>query len=65
MALCRQENRLASFQSVRNSLDKAAEASSILTIRNVHVDDSGYYTCSARSVEAKRELITVVLVHGR
>uniref|UniRef100_A0A8C1KIM5 Vascular endothelial growth factor receptor 3 n=1 Tax=Cyprinus carpio TaxID=7962 RepID=A0A8C1KIM5_CYPCA len=59
------ENRLASFQSVRNSLDKAAEASSILTIRNVHVDDSGYYTCSARSVEAKRELITVVLVHEK
>uniref|UniRef100_A0A8C1BJP8 Vascular endothelial growth factor receptor 3 n=1 Tax=Cyprinus carpio carpio TaxID=630221 RepID=A0A8C1BJP8_CYPCA len=60
-----QKNRLASFQSVRNSLDKAAEASSILTIRNVHVDDSGYYTCSARSVEAKRELITVVLVHEK
>uniref|UniRef100_A0A673FK06 Vascular endothelial growth factor receptor 3 n=1 Tax=Sinocyclocheilus rhinocerous TaxID=307959 RepID=A0A673FK06_9TELE len=60
-----QKSRLASFQSVRNILDKATEASSILTIRNVHVDDSGYYTCSASSVEVKRELTTVVLVHEK
>uniref|UniRef100_A0A673FFD7 Vascular endothelial growth factor receptor 3 n=1 Tax=Sinocyclocheilus rhinocerous TaxID=307959 RepID=A0A673FFD7_9TELE len=43
----------------------STEASSILTIRNVHVDDSGYYTCSASSVEVKRELTTVVLVHEK
>uniref|UniRef100_A0A671SHG8 Vascular endothelial growth factor receptor 3 n=1 Tax=Sinocyclocheilus anshuiensis TaxID=1608454 RepID=A0A671SHG8_9TELE len=43
----------------------STEASSILTIRNVRVDDSGYYTCSASSVEVKRELTTVVLVHEK
>uniref|UniRef100_A0A672JWG4 Vascular endothelial growth factor receptor 3 n=1 Tax=Sinocyclocheilus grahami TaxID=75366 RepID=A0A672JWG4_SINGR len=43
----------------------STEASSTLTIRNVHVDDSGYYTCSASSVEVKRELTTVVLVHEK
>lgn len=63
-ALCGQENRLTSFQSVRNILDKATEVSSILTIRSVNVDDSGYYTCSASSVEVKQESTTVVLVHG-
>uniref|UniRef100_A0A672JW67 Vascular endothelial growth factor receptor 3 n=1 Tax=Sinocyclocheilus grahami TaxID=75366 RepID=A0A672JW67_SINGR len=56
---------ITSFQFVRNTLDKATEASSTLTIRNVHVDDSGYYTCSASSVEVKRELTTVVLVHEK
>lgn len=59
------ENRLASFQPVRNVLDKATEASSILTIRNVHVDDTGYYTCSAVSVEKTRHLTTAVIVHEK
>uniref|UniRef100_A0A673JLE2 Vascular endothelial growth factor receptor 3 n=1 Tax=Sinocyclocheilus rhinocerous TaxID=307959 RepID=A0A673JLE2_9TELE len=59
-----QKNRLASFQSVRNILDKATEVSSILTIRSVNVDDSGYYTCSASSVEVKQEF-TTVLVHEK
>ncbi|XP_073677300.1 vascular endothelial growth factor receptor 3-like [Garra rufa] len=59
------ENRLTSVQYVRNILDKGTETSSILTIRNVNVDDSGYYTCSASSVEVKRELTTVVLVHEK
>lgn len=60
-----QENRLASFQPMRNTLDDAMEASSILTIQSVRVDDSGYYTCSASTVEKKRQLTTVVIVHGR
>uniref|UniRef100_A0A672TDS0 Vascular endothelial growth factor receptor 3 n=1 Tax=Sinocyclocheilus grahami TaxID=75366 RepID=A0A672TDS0_SINGR len=55
------ENRLASFESMRNILDKATEVSSILTIRSVHVDDSGYYTCSAGSVEVKQEFTTVLV----
>ncbi|KAI2644327.1 Vascular endothelial growth factor receptor 3 [Labeo rohita] len=59
------ENRLTSVNYVRNILDKGTETSSILTIRNVNVDDSGYYTCSASSVEVKRELTIVVLVHEK
>uniref|UniRef100_A0A8C1N022 Vascular endothelial growth factor receptor 3 n=1 Tax=Cyprinus carpio TaxID=7962 RepID=A0A8C1N022_CYPCA len=59
------ENKLASFQSVRNILDRATEVSSILTIRSVNVDDSGYYTCSAISVEGKQKQHTVVLVHEK
>uniref|UniRef100_A0A8C1XIM1 Vascular endothelial growth factor receptor 3 n=1 Tax=Cyprinus carpio TaxID=7962 RepID=A0A8C1XIM1_CYPCA len=57
--------KLASFQSVRNILDRATEVSSILTIRSVNVDDSGYYTCSAISVEGKQKQHTVVLVHEK
>ncbi|ROK80927.1 Vascular endothelial growth factor receptor 3 [Anabarilius grahami] len=59
------ENRLASFQPARNILDDATEASSILTIQSVRVDDSGYYTCSASTVEKKRQLTTVVIVHEK
>ncbi|XP_051716545.1 vascular endothelial growth factor receptor 3 isoform X2 [Ctenopharyngodon idella] len=59
------ENRLASFQPMRNTLDDAMEASSILTIQSVRVDDSGYYTCSASTVEKKRQLTTVVIVHEK
>ncbi|XP_067240861.1 vascular endothelial growth factor receptor 3 isoform X2 [Chanodichthys erythropterus] len=59
------ENRLASFQPVRNILEDATEASSILTIQSVRVDDSGYYTCSASTVEKKRQLTTVVIVHEK
>uniref|UniRef100_A0A8C1FA76 Vascular endothelial growth factor receptor 3 n=1 Tax=Cyprinus carpio carpio TaxID=630221 RepID=A0A8C1FA76_CYPCA len=43
----------------------ATEVSSILTIRSVNVDDSGYYTCSAISVEGKQKQHTVVLVHEK
>uniref|UniRef100_A0A672TFN2 Vascular endothelial growth factor receptor 3 n=1 Tax=Sinocyclocheilus grahami TaxID=75366 RepID=A0A672TFN2_SINGR len=39
----------------------STEVSSILTIRSVHVDDSGYYTCSAGSVEVKQEFTTVLV----
>uniref|UniRef100_A0A673JAZ7 Vascular endothelial growth factor receptor 3 n=1 Tax=Sinocyclocheilus rhinocerous TaxID=307959 RepID=A0A673JAZ7_9TELE len=42
----------------------STEVSSILTIRSVNVDDSGYYTCSASSVEVKQEF-TTVLVHEK
>ncbi|XP_051505452.1 vascular endothelial growth factor receptor 3-like isoform X3 [Myxocyprinus asiaticus] len=59
------ENRVANFQPVRNILDKATEVSSILTIRNVNVEDSGFYTCSAGSVERKRDLTTLVIVHEK
>ncbi|XP_048032498.1 vascular endothelial growth factor receptor 3 isoform X2 [Megalobrama amblycephala] len=61
----KKENRLASFQPVRNILEDATEASSILTIQSVRVDDSGYYTCSASTVEKKRQLTTVVIVHEK
>uniref|UniRef100_A0A8C1I0B4 Vascular endothelial growth factor receptor 3 n=1 Tax=Cyprinus carpio carpio TaxID=630221 RepID=A0A8C1I0B4_CYPCA len=43
----------------------STEVSSILTIRSVNVDDSGYYTCSAISVEGKQKQHTVVLVHEK
>ncbi|KAI7801265.1 vascular endothelial growth factor receptor 3 isoform X1 [Triplophysa rosa] len=59
------EKRLASFQPVRNVLEKNTMVSSILTIRNVHVGDTGYYTCSAGSVEITRDLTTVVIVHEK
>ncbi|XP_056124917.1 vascular endothelial growth factor receptor 3 isoform X1 [Rhinichthys klamathensis goyatoka] len=59
------ENRPASFQPVRNILSDATEASSILTIPSVRVDDSGYYTCSASTVEKTRHLTTVVIVHEK
>ncbi|XP_051514996.1 vascular endothelial growth factor receptor 3 isoform X3 [Myxocyprinus asiaticus] len=58
-------NRVASLQPVRNILDKATEVSSILTIRDVHVKDSGFYTCFAGSMEIKRELTTLVIVHEK
>uniref|UniRef100_A0A8C1XFR2 Vascular endothelial growth factor receptor 3 n=1 Tax=Cyprinus carpio TaxID=7962 RepID=A0A8C1XFR2_CYPCA len=46
-------------------ITRATEVSSILTIRSVNVDDSGYYTCSAISVEGKQKQHTVVLVHEK
>ncbi|XP_009306067.1 vascular endothelial growth factor receptor 3 isoform X1 [Danio rerio] len=61
----KKENRLASLQPLRNVLDEATEISSILSIRNIHLDDSGYYTCWANTLEMKRELTTVVIVHEK
>ncbi|XP_026796479.1 vascular endothelial growth factor receptor 3 isoform X3 [Pangasianodon hypophthalmus] len=59
------ENRVVSFQSIRNSITQATEATSVLTIHNVNINDSGYYTCSANGVERSLELSTLVIVHEK
>ncbi|TST60378.1 Vascular endothelial growth factor receptor 3 [Bagarius yarrelli] len=59
------ENRQVSFQSIRNSITQATEATSILTINNVNINDSGYYTCSASGMERSLEQSTLVIVHEK
>ncbi|TRY81334.1 hypothetical protein DNTS_029760 [Danionella cerebrum] len=59
------ENLRVRVQPVRNILDDCTEASSILTIRNINLEDSGYYTCSASTGEMKRALTAVVIVHEK
>lgn len=65
LSLCSQENRVVSLQSIRNSITQATEATSILTIHNVNINDSGFYTCSANGVERSLEHSTLVIVHGK
>lgn len=65
LSLCSQESRVVTFQSIRNSITQATEAISILTIHNVNINDSGYYTCSANGVERSLERSTLVIVHGK
>ncbi|XP_058252672.1 vascular endothelial growth factor receptor 3 isoform X2 [Hemibagrus wyckioides] len=59
------ENRVVNFQSIRNSITQATEATSILTIQNVNINDSGYYTCSANGMERSLEQSTLVIVHEK
>ncbi|KAL6479974.1 hypothetical protein MHYP_G00110070 [Metynnis hypsauchen] len=59
------ENRIVSLFSVRQIMYQATEATSILTIRNVNVNDSGFYTCSANSMETSLERFMLVIVHEK
>uniref|UniRef100_A0AAR2K4C3 Vascular endothelial growth factor receptor 3 n=1 Tax=Pygocentrus nattereri TaxID=42514 RepID=A0AAR2K4C3_PYGNA len=60
-----QKNRKVSLYSVRQIMYQATEATSILTIRNVNVNDSGFYTCSANSMETSLERFMLVIVHEK
>uniref|UniRef100_A0A4W4F4T7 Vascular endothelial growth factor receptor 3 n=1 Tax=Electrophorus electricus TaxID=8005 RepID=A0A4W4F4T7_ELEEL len=57
------ENRVVNFQPMRNKLAHATEAISTLTIRNVNMNDSGFYTCSANSVDRSLARSTLIIVH--
>ncbi|XP_067312883.1 vascular endothelial growth factor receptor 3 isoform X2 [Pseudorasbora parva] len=59
------KKRRVSVQPVRSILSEAVEASSVLSIQSLRVEDSGYYTCSASTVEMKRQRTTVVIVHEK
>ncbi|XP_062855741.1 vascular endothelial growth factor receptor 3 [Trichomycterus rosablanca] len=59
------DDRVVSLQPVRNMLEQVKEATSVLTIRNVNINDSGFYTCSANSVERSMERSTLVIVHEK
>uniref|UniRef100_A0A4W4F6C2 Vascular endothelial growth factor receptor 3 n=1 Tax=Electrophorus electricus TaxID=8005 RepID=A0A4W4F6C2_ELEEL len=58
-----QKNRVVNFQPMRNKLAHATEAISTLTIRNVNMNDSGFYTCSANSVDRSLARSTLIIVH--
>uniref|UniRef100_A0A4W4F3F1 Vascular endothelial growth factor receptor 3 n=1 Tax=Electrophorus electricus TaxID=8005 RepID=A0A4W4F3F1_ELEEL len=55
--------RVVNFQPMRNKLAHATEAISTLTIRNVNMNDSGFYTCSANSVDRSLARSTLIIVH--
>ncbi|XP_007240771.3 vascular endothelial growth factor receptor 3 isoform X1 [Astyanax mexicanus] len=57
------DNRVISVQPVRQIMDQATEATSILTIPNVNINDSGVYTCFANSVENSLERSMLVIVY--
>ncbi|KAF7707139.1 vascular endothelial growth factor receptor 3 isoform X2 [Silurus meridionalis] len=59
------ENSVATFQSIRNSITKGTQATSILTLQNSNIKDSGYYTCSANGVKKRLEKNTLVIVHEK
>ncbi|KAG7464860.1 hypothetical protein MATL_G00170170 [Megalops atlanticus] len=61
----RQINRTVTIQHDRTLLTHGTEVSSVLTIRNVNVTDTGSYTCFANSVEKALELSTQVIVHEK
>ncbi|KAM9470494.1 vascular endothelial growth factor receptor 3 [Clarias gariepinus] len=61
----KKENRLVHFQPFRNSITQATEATNVLTIQNVNINDSGSYTCSANSVKRSLEQSTLVIVHEK
>lgn len=56
---------MVNFQSIRNSITQATEATSILTIQNVNINDSGNYTCSANGMERSLKQSMLVIVHGK
>ncbi|XP_076878856.1 vascular endothelial growth factor receptor 3 isoform X2 [Brachyhypopomus gauderio] len=57
------ENRAVNIQSVRNIMTQGTEAVSILTMHSVNTTDSGFYTCSANSVDRSLERSTLIIVH--
>ncbi|XP_072519096.1 vascular endothelial growth factor receptor 3 isoform X2 [Salminus brasiliensis] len=57
------EKRMVRVQPVRQIMDQATEATSILTIHNANVNDSGVYTCFANSVEMSLERSILVIVY--
>ncbi|KAG5263725.1 hypothetical protein AALO_G00267910 [Alosa alosa] len=60
-----QVNQSVIPQYSRNSLAQATEATSIFTIRDVSVTDTGTYTCTAQSMHALAKRATVVIVHEK
>ncbi|XP_031442663.1 vascular endothelial growth factor receptor 3 isoform X2 [Clupea harengus] len=60
-----QVNQTVSPQYSRNSLAQATEATSIFTIRDVNVRDTGTYTCTAQSMDDLVTRSTVVIVHEK
>lgn len=65
VCVCLQVNQTVSPQYSRNSLAQATEATSIFTIRDVNVRDTGTYTCTAQSMDDLVTRSTVVIVHGK
>ncbi|XP_030650144.1 vascular endothelial growth factor receptor 3 isoform X2 [Chanos chanos] len=61
----KKEDRATSIQPLRANRERVAEATSIFTIHNVTVKDSGFYTCSAKTLERSLERSIHVIVHEK
>ncbi|KAM6977833.1 vascular endothelial growth factor receptor 3 [Aplochiton taeniatus] len=61
----KQINRIVSIQHQRDVLMSNTEATSILTIDSVNVNDTGSYTCTAVGMDTRRDLSTHVIVHEK
>lgn len=60
-----QTNQTVIPQYSRNSMAQATEATSVFSLHDVGVHDTGTYTCTAQSMDDRLEKSTVVIVHEK